>query len=155
MEQDDEILTGSCLCGKVQYQVDSLDSTRMAHCHCVDCRKSHGAAFSTFAETTSLKWINGSNNELTEFVASNGSIRQFCRTCGSSMTFKGSKDSCISNYIEFSLATVDTIPKTWIIRPDAHVFCRSKVSWIDIDGDKLPQYPDSRNSEPKRIKHPE
>ena len=40
------MLTGSCLCGSVAYEVDA-PAGPIVHCHCSTCRKTHGAAFST------------------------------------------------------------------------------------------------------------
>src|SRR5947208_14750345 len=40
------MLTGSCLCGAVAYQADA-PITRIVHCHCQTCRKTHGPAFSS------------------------------------------------------------------------------------------------------------
>jgi hypothetical protein len=40
------MLTDSCLCGSVAYEVDA-PAGPIVHCHCTTCRKTHGAAFST------------------------------------------------------------------------------------------------------------
>jgi hypothetical protein len=40
------MLTGSCLCGGVAYEVDAAVGP-IAHCHCATCRKAHGSAFSS------------------------------------------------------------------------------------------------------------
>jgi hypothetical protein len=45
------MLRGSCLCGNVRYEVTGAVHD-VHHCHCSMCRKSHGAAFSTFARLT-------------------------------------------------------------------------------------------------------
>ncbi|WP_438269777.1 GFA family protein [Neptunomonas phycophila] len=41
------MITGSCLCGKVSYEI-SGEVGDIVHCHCVTCRKAHGAAFRLF-----------------------------------------------------------------------------------------------------------
>lgn len=119
------ILSGSCLCGKVRFTVpsDSFEP-QMAHCHCIDCRKFHGAAFSTFGETKMLRWEDGSDVMLTTYVhPENGSKRQFCKECGSSMTFQGKA----SEKVEIALATLDTpwrgagcsyflLEQSWLVR---------------------------------------
>lgn len=38
--------TGSCLCGAVAYD-SKADPQVVAHCHCVDCRKSSGTGHGT------------------------------------------------------------------------------------------------------------
>jgi hypothetical protein len=129
---------GQCLCGGIQYQVDKIEP-RMAHCHCIACRKFHGAAFSTFGEAKqeNFHWIKG-EELLKSFTAENGSVRQFCNHCGSSMTFAASKDE--TDIIEFALGTLDSKIDA---RPDTHVFTNYKADWSTIC-DGLPQNKEGR-----------
>ena len=39
---------GGCQCGAVRYEVEG-DSLRVGLCHCTDCRKTSGSAFTLFA----------------------------------------------------------------------------------------------------------
>ncbi len=133
---------GQCLCGAIRYELDAL-SERMGHCHCSMCRKFHGAAFATFGEVRheDFRWVQG-ESDLKAYIAKNGSTRQFCQHCGSSMTFKPKNDD--GSVIEIALGTLDTpIPN----RPDAHIFTANRASWYSIE-DSLPQFPASRNSTP-------
>lgn len=135
-------LQGSCLCGAVRYEVDRLE-TRMAHCHCVMCRKFHGAAHSTYGEAKveHFRWTRG-EDQLKVFVAENDTTRQFCSNCGSSMTFTPSAGG--EGLVEFSLGTLDTpIPE----RPDAHVFMDFKADWGSVEDD-LTKFSEGRDSEP-------
>ena len=127
-------LKGSCLCGAVKYQVTKLEP-KMAHCHCTMCRKFHGAAFSTFGEalTENFTWLQG-ESYLKSFTAENGTTRQFCSQCGSSLTFASSTNT--GSTVEFSLATLDT---PILERPDAHIHCQSKADWYEIT-DELTQF---------------
>ena len=54
------MLTGSCLCGSVAYEVDA-DPGPIVHCHCRTCRKTHGSAFSTATNVPRdrFRWISG------------------------------------------------------------------------------------------------
>lgn len=124
---------GSCLCGQVRFEVQHL-SPKAAHCHCVDCRKFHGAAFSTFAEVAleDLTWLSG-EALLRTYVAENHSLRQFCSHCGSSLTFAAAATQ--HQFIEVAMATFDQAPE---LQPDVHIFCASKVGWLDI-ADNLPK----------------
>ncbi|MEE3046247.1 MAG: GFA family protein [Pseudomonadota bacterium] len=70
-------VTGGCLCGKVMITATGAPY-RVGLCHCLDCRKHHGALFhasAIFPEKAVT--ITG---ETTSF---NG--RHFCPTCGSSV----------------------------------------------------------------------
>lgn len=143
------LLKGSCLCGNNRYTVPLRccgDPQRIAHCHCVHCRKFHGAAFSTFWETSELTWTSCSS--LSQYTApETGAIRQFCSRCGSSLTFQSGagSDSCI----EFAIATLDSpsagedIGKQPLVEPDAHIFYSRKVPWLKF-GDGLPKHEEDR-----------
>lgn len=113
----------------------------MGHCHCRMCRKFHGAAFATFGEVQAdnFRWLSG-ETLLQQYKAGNGSTRQFCRNCGSSLTFESAVSD--GSVIEFSLATLDTPIEE---RPDAHIFTAYKANWYDIT-DTLPRFYDGRNS---------
>ena len=131
---------GQCLCGAVKYEVDAIGQ-RMGHCHCSMCRKFHGAAFATFGEARreSFRWLEG-EQLLSSYQAPNGTVRRFCSSCGSSMTFAPSNDS--GELIEFTLGTLVDQPE---LTPDAHIFIGSKASWYKISDD-LPQFEEGRGS---------
>lgn len=132
---------GGCLCGAVQYEVDSFNS-RMAHCHCSMCRKFHGAPFATFGEAKAadFRWLQG-EDELVEYQADNGTTRCFCRHCGSSMTFASAGRG--GDVVEVALGTLDS---NLDLSPDAHIFVGSKANWSEIH-DTLPQYVADRKSQ--------
>ncbi len=129
---------GQCLCGAVKYELDKLEPN-MGNCHCSMCRKFHGAAFSTFGEAkaSNFRWTEG-EDQLKSYEAENGSVRQFCNNCGSSMTFAPSTEA--SDVIEFSLGTLDSDIEQ---RPDAHIYTGSKANWVETC-DELPQYKKGR-----------
>ncbi|WP_456756326.1 GFA family protein [Bradyrhizobium sp. USDA 4461] len=54
------MLTGSCLCQAVAYEVDSAPGS-FVHCHCRTCRKTHGSAFSSVMPVArdAFRWIQG------------------------------------------------------------------------------------------------
>ena len=51
------LLAGSCLCGRVAYQITG-PLTDALNCHCAMCRKSHGAAFRSRATVQALSLIH-------------------------------------------------------------------------------------------------
>ena len=132
--------TGQCLCGSIKYEVDEIEP-RMGHCHCSMCRKFHGAAFATLGEAKSdkFRWTKG-EELLVSYKAPNGTVRKFCKVCGSSMTFAPSNDS--GELIEFALGTLDSEID---LRPDAHIYVGSKANWFEVSDD-LPQYKSGRTS---------
>lgn len=136
-----KVYVGGCLCGAVRYEARSI-SPKMAHCHCSMCRKFHGAAFATFASVpqADFTWLQG-ELELQAYQAPNGTIRRFCRHCGSSLTFAPAQET---GFVEVTLGTLDT-PLADVL-PDAHIYVGSKANWSVIC-DQLPQFSQGRDSE--------
>ncbi|HTU66707.1 MAG TPA: GFA family protein [Steroidobacteraceae bacterium] len=104
-------VTGGCLCGDVRL-VASGDPYRVGLCHCLDCRKHHGALFHASAIfPADAVAIEG---ETREFAG-----RSFCPRCGSSV-FGRSGDE-----IEVNLGALDETDRfaptyeLWTIRREA------------------------------------
>lgn len=124
-------VNGRCLCGAVSYEITGSIGPA-GHCHCSICRKSHGAAFATwaFVDPAGFRWTSG-----VEFVegypSSAGRQRHFCQRCGASLAAShGGKIT------EVALGTVDGDPG---VRPEAHIFVGSKAPWYEIT-DALEQH---------------
>ncbi|MDJ0760993.1 MAG: GFA family protein [Woeseiaceae bacterium] len=132
---------GSCLCGAIRFEVDEF-LPESAHCHCSMCRKFHGAEYATYASIKEphFRWTAG-EDALQSYVAENGTTRQFCRHCGSSLTFSSPRAS--SDEVEIALATVDDdVP----IRPNAHIFLNYAANWTVID-DELQCFGEGRRKD--------
>ena len=148
------LLWGSCLCGGVRYNFlysrpVTGSSSQVAHCHCRDCQKFHGAAFSTFVTAPGLIWAGESHLHLKSYTLPHGAVRQFCSTCGSSLAFRGRDGTA---HWEIAVATLDhhnhhddnhnNVPQ-----PDAHIFFSRKAPWLSEDWNHLPKFQQGRNSE--------
>jgi hypothetical protein len=71
---------GGCLCGGVRIEVTG-EPYRVGVCHCLDCRKGHGAIFRTFA-----MYPDGavrSTGETATYRHKRKVDRHFCPKCGS------------------------------------------------------------------------
>ena len=134
---------GACLCGAVRYEFSEFTPV-MGHCHCSMCRQFSGAAFSTFAAVprAAFHWLSG-EADLKAYVADNGTTRQFCQHCGSSMTFASPKEQ--EDVIEIALGTLQTPLDS--VFPDAHIYYDNKVNWF-TPNDTLPKFPQYRDGEP-------
>lgn len=130
--------TGSCLCGGVTYEING-DFVDMAHCHCSMCRKSHGAAFVTFAvcRNEDFSWTGG-KDLVTKFTSSPGNIRSFCSKCGGNVPLYFP-----NNMMGVPAGSLDTDPGT---RPAYHVYAGSKLPWHEIE-DGLPRYSEYTDSQ--------
>jgi hypothetical protein len=104
------------------------------------CPKFHGAAFATFGETTSdnFRWLTGAEH-LKSYLAPNGTTRQFCSECGSSLTFKPCGED--NGLVEFALGALDD---PIYERSDAHIFTAYKAVWIELTDD-LPKFKEGRD----------
>lgn len=119
------VLSGSCLCGAVKYEVRS-EIKAVSHCHCRMCQKAHGAAFGSYGSVPSDDFLITSGAASLRSYASSPSVsRTFCMTCGSTLTWNDSQGAWFS-WTAFSLGTLDTpfIPKKHL-----HVHLDSRPSW--------------------------
>ena len=119
-------VSGGCLCGDIRFEATGRPY-RVGLCHCMDCRKHHGAVFYAGAiYPQDAVSITGS-------PASFGS-RHFCARCGSSV-FARSGDE-----IEVHLGALD--------EPDR--FTPTYESWIVRRESWLPPFSQMRHNEHDR-----
>lgn len=119
-------VTGGCLCGKVRLVVTGRPY-RVGICHCLDCRKHHGALFHASAIFAQ------------EAVAISGETRHyagrhFCPHCGSSV-FGRSGDE-----VEVNLGTLDAPDR---FKPTYELWTARREAW-------LPPFPLARHYEHDR-----
>jgi hypothetical protein len=123
-------LHGACLCGAVQFRVET-PTLWCAHCHCSMCQRAHGAAFVTWVGVPEDKaWID--ETRLTWFESSAGAGRGFCATCGSSLFFRSKRWPGELHITRANFS--DPIDR----EPDGHAFFDSHVSWFTVT-DTLPK----------------
>ncbi len=131
-EADAVVHEGGCLCGALRYKVVG-DPLGVAICHCVNCQRNTGSAFSvnaTFpAGTMTLEGIPS----VYEDVGDTGSVvrRIFCGTCGTPI--ESQSVYSVPNYIVIKAGTFDN-PADF--PPDCEVYCDSKLPWVEL-GDKI------------------
>lgn len=120
-------ISGSCLCGAVTYQVTSKVSD-VVHCHCVTCRKAHGAAFSSVAFVAAAGFRLAGAKGLSSYESSPGKTRFFCKKCGTQVYAK--RDN--AEYVVLRLGSLDTpLPGKEI----AHTWMSERADWFDLDAD--------------------
>lgn len=105
--------TGSCLCGNVKI-VASGQPYRVGLCHCLHCRKHHGALFhasAIFPEAAVT--IEGETGEYAG--------RHFCQRCGSSVF------SCSADEIEVNLGSLDAPDQ---LLPTYELWTTRRESWL-------------------------
>src|SRR5204862_6073866 len=92
-----------------------------------------GAAFAPVVDASrrAFGYVKGADL-LQTHQAESGTKRAFCRQCGSTLSCFVDGD----DLIEIAAATLDTPID---LRPEYHIYVRSKVSWFDIQDGK-PQH---------------
>lgn len=108
-----ESYTGGCLCGSVRL-VATGQPDRVGLCHCLDCRKHHGALF--FASAIFPGKAVDIKGEYNEFKN-----RCFCPRCGSSVFAKDGDD------VEVHLGTLDEPNQ---LKPTYELWTIRRESWI-------------------------
>lgn len=106
-------VTGGCLCGDVRIEA-SGQPYRVGLCHCLDCRKIHGALFHASA-------IFPENAVTTTGETRDYAGRHFCPRCGSSV-FNRSADE-----IEINLGCLDAPDQ---LTPTYESWTVRRESWL-------------------------
>lgn len=129
------MLTGSCLCRGVVYEVDAPVGP-IVHCHCETCRKTHGSAFSSLTNVPRerFRFVKG-EELLSAFESSPGKLRKFCSRCGSHIV----AERVDKPTILLRLGCLDTPIDA---KPHAHIWRSDSASWYDPKLE-LPEFPES------------
>jgi hypothetical protein len=128
------VVTGSCLCGGVRFEVD-LPFRRASYCHCSRCRKHSGAAALVHGRVPreQFRLLEG-ENLIRVFTPPGGAVKAFCSVCGSSL-FGGRWPEGPEISVRFG--ALDGDPE---IRPQYRTFVDSKAVWDELPDDGVPRY---------------
>jgi len=133
----EENLTGSCLCGSVQYEVLG-EGVTFYHCHCGRCRKASGTGHASnirVSPDTAIRWTHG-EELLKQFKVPDAEryFTCFCSNCGSPMPRVVPQLGAVV----IPAGSLDTQPQ---IQPTARIFWDSATEW-SCSGDDLARYPE-------------
>ena len=78
------MISGSCLCGDVAFEIDESGIIMSNNCFCTNCRKVSGAGYGTFLQLkpSCFRWTSDPSKVAT-YESSPGIHRAFCPRCGS------------------------------------------------------------------------
>ena len=115
-------MTGGCLCGQVRYSA-SAEPAVVVVCHCKDCQKQSGTAFSVeVGVSKSSISIQGQLKTFHDTGDSGQPVeRKFCPDCGSPII------SDIAIMPELSFIKAHTLDDTSWLDPKMHIYCDSKA----------------------------
>ena len=132
------ILTGSCLCGQVQYTANT-DPAIIAVCHCKNCQRQTGTAFSVIVGIPkSALSIQGKLKKFSDTGDSGQTVdRNFCPECGSPII------SNVAVMPELTFIKAGTLDDTSWLDPRMHIYCDSAQRWsvIPEHSQKFPRMP--------------
>ena len=124
-------ITGCCLCGEISYEI-SQDVGDIIHCHCIKCRKAHGAAFSTVAKIDDKNFSITGEEKLNRYQSSPGKTRCFCSSCGSQIYAK--RDN--TDFIILRLGTLnDDSMIDSQFQEVKHIWLAEKACWYELHSD--------------------
>ena len=119
--------SGNCLCGSFKFTVEgSFGDVR--YCHCSQCRRGSGSAFSANARIRKSQWtLEGPEGDITEFEHRPGKFKAFCARCGSPLYARSSQDP---DDIRVRLGGFEGDLDVEIT---GHVWISSKSTWYSIE----------------------
>lgn len=118
-------ITGSCLCGKINYRFNTAGMRFINNCHCRNCQKQSGAAFvsSLHVDPDVFAWLDG--EELIKHYASSPEVqRAFCADCGSRVPQQQPDDVVVP------MAGLD---EPLNLAPQVDIWADQKLPWLTID----------------------
>lgn len=129
----DTTLSGSCLCGAVNYTVTG-EERRFYHCHCQRCRKASGTGHaSNLFVRGQLEWNSGEALVRTfKLPAAERFSNTFCSSCG------GRVPRFVEQFgvVFIPAGSLDDEPR---LQPQARIFMGSRAAW-SCAGDDLPEF---------------
>jgi hypothetical protein len=127
-------IEGGCLCGAVRYRAETVP-LRVVVCHCRNCQKQTGTAFSlVVAIPSDALRLQGETVTYIDTGDSGAEVhRHFCGSCGSPLI---SKIPSRPNVVFIKSGTIDDT--RWLV-PEAHIWCRSAQPWVHMDPE-LPRF---------------
>lgn len=122
-------IDGGCLCGSVHYSSHMAPLTT-AVCHCIDCQKQSGSAFSVNVLVPAEGFVvEGSS--LANYEKTGGSglpvRRFFCSACGSALY---AELAAMPGVLAIKAGTLSTAAQ---MQPGMHLWCASALPWVTVD----------------------
>jgi len=117
-------LTGSCLCGGVEYAVTG-ELQRFYHCHCSRCRKSSGTghASNLVVKAGAVDWTRGKDLlGVWKVPEAERFYNQFCTRCGSPLPRVVPQ----LGMVVVPAGSLDVDPG---MQPQARIFWQSRSDW--------------------------
>jgi hypothetical protein len=122
-------ITGGCLCGKVRYSANA-EPAFVGVCHCTDCQKFTGSAFSVVvALPKDALSVQGNASTFSKPGDSGQQMqRRFCPECGSPVVEEA---AMMPGMVMIGVGTLDD--PSWV-KPAMQIYCDSAQPWVELGG---------------------
>lgn len=128
------MLQGSCLCGAVAYECETLASP-IGLCHCRTCQKAHASAYvpTSRVSRATFRWTAGADI-VAAFESTPGKNRWFCPRCGTHLMAEW-RDQ---DQVILRIGSLDTLPEQ---KPVVHIWMDHANAMLEApDGiSRMPQ----------------
>lgn len=135
MGEENTGLKGGCNCGAVRYEISGAPLA-VAACHCTNCRKQSGAAFSVnLIVRAGAMSVEGELASYQDLGEDSGAplAREFCAACGSPIR------SIPSASLKMVAIKAGTLDAPGAYAPQMHIWTQSALPWVTIPED-LPRF---------------
>ncbi len=120
-------LEGGCACGQVRYRLN--DKPMFVNCcHCKDCQRQTGTAFVINALIEAARCEVTGETAATRMPTDSGSAHDIIR-CSKCQTALWSE---YGGRPQVRFIRGGTLDDPTAVRPDAHIFTRSKLPWVNL-----------------------
>jgi hypothetical protein len=124
-EPQTAVTSAQCYCGAVKLLI-AAGAKSVIHCHCGQCRRLSGSAFTTWVSFPKLAMELTGQESVAEYNATTNVKRHFCRSCGSHVY---TLDSRAPEIVGVPAGAIEgELPK----QPKAHYFVSHKAAWHSI-----------------------
>ncbi len=134
------MLEAACYCGAVQLHCSAAPES-VIHCHCGQCRRLSGAAFSTWVSLPREACVLSGADSLSVYSPTPNGRRHFCRACGTHVFTEDARMPQIYG------VPAGLFSEAAALHPSQHFFVSHKAAWHQI-GDALPQRGGASGYEP-------
>lgn len=128
------MITGSCFCKAVQYGIRS-EVSMAVNCHCNDCKKAGGGAFSSLVVVRKNRFeIVSGEEHLSHFQLGERVTKHFCKYCGTPIFNRNKR------YPSHCMVAIGSLDDPKLVTPTANIHCDSQLDWVTLD-ERMQNFP--------------
>lgn len=133
MQSTLETRAASCRCGQLK-AIATGDPVRVSVCHCLDCQKRTGSAFSAQARWPAAQVAVEGASKIWSHLADSGNevVHHFCPDCGSTVHYR--IEGKFEGLVAIPLGAFDD-PHS--LSPRFSVWEKRKHDWVAVEGDEI------------------